>query len=100
MEFKEASSRRVGLGAATLGMTSAAAISAAFGQTVVASNDAAKTRTVETVVVTGQRTTARCAAEEILDTPQSINVVPPEVIKQQGVNNLAGRAARMCPASR
>ncbi len=75
------------LGAASLGVASAAAISGAFGQTV-ASSDASKDNGVETVVVTSRRATLDVLPEKILDTPQSINVVPAEVIRQQGVNNL------------
>jgi catecholate siderophore receptor len=87
MEFSKSGAKRV-VGVTTLGMTSAAAISAAFGQTVVAINDSAKNKDVETVVVTGKRTTLDVLPKKILDTPQSINVVPAEVIKQQGINNL------------
>jgi catecholate siderophore receptor len=65
-----------------LGLASAAAATAAFGQTV-ASNDK-----VETVVVTSRRSALNTLPEKILDTPQSINVVPAEVIREQGVNNL------------
>jgi catecholate siderophore receptor len=48
----------------------------------------AGTRTIETVVVTERRTGIDLLPAKILDTPQSINVVPAEVIKQQGLNNL------------
>jgi len=75
------------LGAASFGVTSAAAMSAALGQQI-ASNDAAKSKDVETVVVTGRRTELDLLPKKILDTPQSINIVPAEVIQQQGVNNL------------
>src|SRR4051812_17072493 len=74
---------------AGLGVVSAAtAVPAAFGQTVVASNDAAKDKPVETVVVTSRRASLDVVAEKILDVPQSINVVPAEVIRQQGGNSL------------
>ena len=73
---------------ASAGLVSAAAISAAFGQTV-ASNDGASAKGIETVVVTSRKTTLDVLPEKILDTPQSINVVPIEVIKQQGTNNLS-----------
>jgi catecholate siderophore receptor len=73
---------------ASAGLVSAAAISAAFGQTV-ASNDTASAKGIETVVVTSRKTTLDVLPEKILDTPQSINVVPIEVIKQQGTNNLS-----------
>src|SRR5271155_3837246 len=64
------------------GFTSAA-ISAALGQTLAA-ND----RDVETVVVTEQRTDFSLLPAKILDTPQTIDVIPASVIKEQGVNNL------------
>lgn len=74
-------SRRV-VGTASFGIASAAAVTAAFGQQV-ASNDK-----LETVVVTSRRTALDVLPVKILDAPQSINVVPAEVIRQQGVNNL------------
>src|SRR5215469_8022071 len=64
------------------GLTSAAAISAAFGQEVAA-NDR-----IETVTVTDQRLTVNLLPEKLLDTPQSVNVVPAQVIKEQGITNL------------
>ncbi len=45
-------------------------------------------RTIETVVVTERRTGIDLLPAKILDTPQSINVVPAEVIRQQGLSNL------------
>ena len=57
-----------------------------FRPASAAAND--QTRTLETVTVTDQRLTIDLLPEKILDTPQSINVVPAEVIRQQGVNNL------------
>jgi catecholate siderophore receptor len=64
-------------GASTVGLTSAAA----FGQTVAA-NDA------ESVVVTDRKLNVDLLPEKILDTPQSIDVVPAQVIKEQGVTSL------------
>lgn len=49
----------------------------------VAANDA------NTIIVTGQRTKLDALSEKILDTPQSINVVPAEIIREQGVSTLA-----------
>ncbi len=49
---------------------------------------ALNTKTIETVVVTDRRTGLDLLPAKILDTPQSINVIPAEIIKQQGVNNL------------
>jgi catecholate siderophore receptor len=70
------------VGTATFGIASAAAVTAAFGQTI-ASNDK-----IETVVVTSRRATLDTIPEKILDLPQSVNVVPAEIIREQGVNNL------------
>jgi catecholate siderophore receptor len=64
-------------GASTVGLTSAAA----FGQTVAA-ND------TESVVVTDRKLNVDLLPEKILDTPQSIDVVPAQVIKEQGVTSL------------
>ncbi|HTT98372.1 MAG TPA: TonB-dependent siderophore receptor [Rhizomicrobium sp.] len=86
MQYGKSASKIV-LGAASLGVTSAAAVSAALGQQV-ASNDTPKSKEIETVVVTGRKTDLDVLPKTILNTPQSINVVPAEVIQQQGVNNL------------
>ena len=74
---------RHALGATSLGAASVAAATGAFGQTA---SDPGKM--VETVVVTGRRTSLDTLPQKILDTPQSINVVPLEVIREQGVGNL------------
>lgn len=74
---------RTGLCASSLGLSSAAAISAAFGQEVAVNVDQP-----ETVTVTEQRLTITQIPEKILDTPQSIDVIPSQVIKEQGVGNL------------
>src|ERR1700744_2080689 len=63
------------------GLTTAT-LSAAFGQAVVSDKG------IEAVVVTDQRTNFDLIPEKILDTPQSINVVPSEVIRQQGATSL------------
>jgi catecholate siderophore receptor len=82
-------SARGALGLATFGITSAAAVTSAFGQatgqTVVASNDPNK---IETVNVTARRPSLTKVPDEILNTPQSINVVPLQVMQEQGVTNL------------
>jgi catecholate siderophore receptor len=75
---------RKALAPASFGLASAAAVSAAFGQTAVASNDTGKTTDIETVVVTSKRSSLDVLPRKILDTPQSINVVPAQVIKEQG----------------
>jgi len=87
---RDSSASRQALNVAGLGMASAAAtFSAAFGQAAVASYDTPKRNDVETVVVTGMRSSLDVLPQTILDTPQSINVIPAKVIQQQGVNNLA-----------
>ncbi len=69
--------------ASSLGLTSAAAVSAAFGQEVAA-NDTQP----ETVTVTSQKLTIALLPDTILDTPQSVNVIPAQVIQEQGVSTL------------
>ena len=70
-----------------IGITGAGlSITAAQGQQLALNET--NTGTIETVVVTSQRTGIDLLPAKILDTPQSINVVPAEVIRQQGVNNL------------
>jgi catecholate siderophore receptor len=76
--------QRTALGLASLGITSAAAISGALAQTVVAANN----QTPETVNVTGKRTSIDKFSQTVQDTPQSINVVPLKVIQEQGTTNL------------
>ncbi len=74
---------KVRVALATLG-ASVLAGSGAMADTVVAAND----KSVETVSVTGRRLEVDKLPEKILDTPQSINVVPLKVIQEQGVTNL------------
>ena len=74
---------RTAAGVSGASLTSAAAISAAFGQQVAANDQAP-----ESVVVTEQHTSINLLPDAILNTPQSINVVPASVIQEQGVNNL------------
>ncbi|MEJ1969486.1 MAG: TonB-dependent siderophore receptor [Rhizomicrobium sp.] len=69
-----------------VGISSMAAITSAQGQEVAL--NATNAKTIETVVVTERRTAIDLLPAKILDTPQSINVVPAEVIREQGVNNL------------
>ena len=71
-----------------IGLTGAglSSITAAHAQQLALTDT--KTGAVETVVVTSQRTGIDLLPAKILDTPLSINVVPAEVIKQQGINNL------------
>jgi catecholate siderophore receptor len=72
---------RAAIGLAGAGLSTVAGVGAAQAQQVAAN-------TVETVVVTAKKTALDLLPEKILDTPQSINVIPVEVIKQQGLNNL------------
>lgn len=74
---------RTAWGVSSAGLTSAAAITAAFGQQVAA-ND----QSLETVVVTGQKTSLALLPDTIINTPQTIDVVSQKVIQEQGVNNL------------
>ena len=46
---------------------------------------------VETVNVTAERTHLYKLPDEIMNTPQSINVVPPQVMQEQGVASLRTR---------
>ena len=81
---------RAALGVSSAGLTSAAAITAAFGQQVAASD-----QKTETVTVTDQRLTVGLLPEKLLDTPQSVNVIPAQVIKEQGavyLNAIGGAA--------
>jgi catecholate siderophore receptor len=68
-------------------LTAIGVTSAGFVTAAAEAKDAAATAP-EQVIVTSQRPGITLLPEKILDTPQSINVVPAEVIKQQGVNNL------------
>ena len=77
---------RTGLSASSLGLTSAAAMSAAFGQEVAA--NVINNQTVETVTVTDQRLTLGLLPDKILDTPQSVNVIPAQVLQEQGATTL------------
>jgi catecholate siderophore receptor len=72
-----------GLGITAVGLGSLAASTAAFGQTV-ASNDTQ----IETVSVTARRSQLDKLPEEIRNTAQSIDVVPLEVMQQQGTTSL------------
>ena len=82
----ESARGRQALGLATFGITSAAAVASAFGQTVVASNDA--DNKIETVNVTARKTSLDKLPETVLNTPQSINVIPQQVIQEQGTQTL------------
>jgi len=71
-----------------IGLTGAGLSSITAAQAQQLALNATNANTIETVVVTSQRTGIDLLPAKILDTPQSINVIPAEVIKQQGVNNL------------
>jgi len=74
---------RTALGTTTFCLTSAAAITAAFAQDVTMNSP------VETVNVTARKSTLDKVGTKILDTPQSVNVIPLEVLHQQGTTTLA-----------
>ena len=77
---------RTALCASSLGLTAAAAMSAAFGQEVAA--NVINNQTLETVTVTEQRLTLGLLPGKILDTPQSVNVIPAQVLQEQGATTL------------
>ncbi len=77
---------RTAIGLTGVGITSMAALGGADAQQLALNT--ANANTIETVVVTSQRTGIDLLPQKILDTPQSINVIPAEVIKEQGINNL------------
>src|SRR6185503_19254312 len=78
--------RGIALGLAGVGIA-ATAFSGAQAQTLAA--DAAGTSNgIETVNVTAQRSSLDVLTAKIKDTPQSINIVPLEVMQQQGVATL------------
>ena len=61
----------------------------AWGQaTPQPANSNVQLASVETVVVTEKRSSLDALPEKILNTPQSINIVPAEVIREQGVARL------------
>src|ERR1700761_2961841 len=77
---------RTAVSASSLGLTSAAAISGAFGQEIAA--HVINNQTLETVTVTDQRLTLGLVPYNILDTPQSVNVIPAQVLQEQGATSL------------
>ncbi|MGN6514542.1 MAG: TonB-dependent receptor [Rhizomicrobium sp.] len=79
--------RGIALGLAGVGIASTTALSGALAQTMV-SDAAADGSGIETVNVTGQRSSLDLVTDKIQNTPQSINVVPLEVMQQQGVATL------------
>jgi catecholate siderophore receptor len=74
---------RLGLGSATLCLTAAAGLSAQ-AQTAGGEKDG----TVSSVVVTGRKPAIAALSETIQNTPQSINVLPAALLKEQGVRTL------------
>jgi catecholate siderophore receptor len=71
-----------------LGFSTTAAGTAAHAQTASNATPNDKRTAVETVKVTGQRSSLDKLTGEVLNTPQDINIVPKEVIQQQGVTTL------------
>jgi catecholate siderophore receptor len=89
MESRVSGVARAALGLTGLGVSSAAAVGVAFAQDASPPDGGAQAGKVETVVVTSRRSSLDALPEKILNTPQSINVVPAEVIKQQGVASMS-----------
>jgi catecholate siderophore receptor len=78
--------RGIAMGLAGVGLASAS-LGGAQAQSLATDAAAAKGG-VETVTVTGQRSSLDTITAKIQDTPQSINIVPLEVMQQQGVSTL------------
>jgi outer membrane receptor for monomeric catechols len=76
------SGNKLALAPMSFGLASVAAVSGALAQTEVASSDTGNGKGVETVVVTSKRSSLDVLPQKILDTPQSINVIPAQVIKE------------------
>ena len=78
---------RTALGLSGIGLTSIAGVTSAQGEDLALNTS--DRGTIETVVVSETRSNLDLLPQKILDAPQSINVVPAEVIRQQGVSTLA-----------
>ena len=79
--------RGIAMGLAGVGIASATAFGGAQAQTL-ASEAAGASNGIETVNVTAQRSSLDMLTAKIKDTPQSINIVPLQVMQQQGVATL------------
>ena len=75
----------MGLGSTSLCLASAVGFSASAADTGVAANDQ---NTVESVQVTARKPTLNILTQKVRDTPQSIGIIPQQVIQDQGVTNL------------
>src|ERR1700685_1276935 len=82
-----AKSGRLAVKGALAGVASLSSFTAALGQQVP-DNDKAQKDEIETVTVTAKRTTLDTLTAKVVNTPQSIDVIPHEVISQQGVTSL------------
>jgi catecholate siderophore receptor len=80
-------SRPLAAKSALLGVASLSSVTAALAQQAVGS-DQPKNDALETVTVTAKRTTLDTLTAKVLNTPQSIDVIPQQVITQQGVSSL------------
>lgn len=78
--------RGIAMGLAGVGLASAS-LGSAHAQSLNA-DAAAANNAIETVNVTAQRSSLDTITAKIQDTPQSINIVPLEVMQQQGVATL------------
>ena len=79
---------RRGVGAAGLWLATAAGASAAADEPPHADKTKAEASTVETLVVTGRRPAVNGLTEKVQNTPQTINVLPQQLLHQQGVATL------------
>src|SRR5580692_5522182 len=89
MESGVSSVARAALGLTGVGVSSAAAMGAAFAQDATPPSGTMQVAKLETVVVTSRRSSLDALPEKILNTPQSINVVPAEIIREQGVASMS-----------
>lgn len=69
-----------------MGIASLASLTPAHAQTATASPASAE---LPSVVITSQRSTLDTLPKKILDTPQSINVITPELLSEQGGTTLS-----------
>ena len=86
MGFELGSRGRVAVGLAAVGLSSATSMTGAQAQ--VAADAAGASTAIETVNVTGRRSSLDTVTAKIQNTPQSINIVPLEVMQQQGTATL------------
>ncbi|HWD50475.1 MAG TPA: TonB-dependent siderophore receptor [Rhizomicrobium sp.] len=86
MDVQFVLSRRAAVGLASIGLTSAVGASAALAQTTT--DAMVGSGAIEQVNVTAQRSSLDTVTAKIQNTPQSINIIPLEVMQQQGTATL------------